>query len=51
MGERRRVALVCEECGSRNYKKTRKKDAPGERMELKKYCPKCNRHTVHRESK
>ncbi len=55
MSERQRVALACEECGARNYKttKARRVDAgqPQERLELKKYCPHCKRHTVHRESK
>jgi large subunit ribosomal protein L33 len=56
VGERQRVALVCEECGARNYKKTkalRASQGPGqpERLALKKYCPHCKRHTVHRESK
>lgn len=26
-------------------------DAPKGPLELKKHCPKCNRHTVHKESK
>ena len=52
MGDRQRVALVCSECGARNYKKTKKLE-PGqtERLALKKFCPACKRHTVHRESK
>ena len=45
-----RVALVCSECGARNYKKTRPKDK-AERLELKKFCKSCGRHTVHRDSK
>jgi len=44
-----RVALVCSECDARNYQTTKKKT--GERLELKKYCPHCERHTLHRESK
>ncbi len=55
MAERQRVALVCEECGARNYKKTKPLRSAGggqqERLALKKYCPHCKRHTVHRESK
>jgi len=49
-----RVALVCDECGARNYKTSRKKDgvgADGERLTLKKFCKACERHTTHRESK
>ena len=50
MGERVRVALVCSECDARNYQTTKNK-AKGEPIELKKYCPKCEKHTLHRESK
>jgi len=50
MGDRTRVALVCDECGARNYETTRKK-SDTERMALKKFCPACKRHTMHRESK
>jgi large subunit ribosomal protein L33 len=49
MAERTRVALVCEECGARNYQTTKARNQ--ERLTLKKFCPTCNRHTVHKESK
>jgi len=52
VAERRRVALVCDECGARNYKTTKARKAGTEkRLAIKKFCPKCNKHTVHRESK
>ena len=50
MGARITVSLVCSECESRNYKTTRKPTQKGQ-MELKKFCPKCNRHTTHKEAK
>jgi large subunit ribosomal protein L33 len=50
MAERVEVSLACSECESRNYRTTRKKSQPGQ-LTLKKYCPKCNRHTVHKETK
>jgi large subunit ribosomal protein L33 len=50
VGERIEVALACQECASRNYKTTRKKDQEGQ-IELKKFCPKCKRHTMHKETK
>jgi large subunit ribosomal protein L33 len=50
MSERTRVALVCSECDARNYQTTKSKKK-AERLELKKYCPRCERHTIHRESK
>ncbi|MGQ9494522.1 MAG: 50S ribosomal protein L33 [Anaerolineae bacterium] len=45
------ITLACTECKERNYtsSKNRKND-PG-RIELKKYCPRCKKHTVHREAK
>ncbi len=49
MGERARVVLVCEQCGARNYHTTKARNQ--ERLEIKKFCPTCNRHTLHKESK
>jgi len=52
VGERLRVVLVCDECNARNYQTTKaKKYGPQERLQLKKFCPTCGRHTVHKESK
>jgi large subunit ribosomal protein L33 len=50
MSERVQVSLACTECDARNYRTTRKPDKLGQ-IELKKHCPRCNRHTVHRETK
>ncbi len=47
---KKKRALACEECGSRNYY-TDKNAATTERLELKKFCKKCNLHTLHRETK
>ncbi len=47
---REKVALVCTECGSRNYNASKKK-GDGVRFETKKYCPKCCKHTIHKEGK
>jgi large subunit ribosomal protein L33 len=46
-----KVTLVCTECLSRNYTTTRNKKTHAERLELKKYCPKCGRYTLHKETK
>ena len=52
MAGRQRVALACEECGARNYKTTKAKaTSPSERLTLKKFCPQCKKHTVHKQSK
>ena len=45
------VALACTECKERNYitRKNRRNDP--DRLELKKFCPRDRRHTVHRETR
>lgn len=50
MGERIEVSLACTECDARNYRTTRKRQQEGQ-IERKKFCPKCKRHTVHKETK
>lgn len=46
-----KVILVCEECLSRNYTVTKNKLTTTDRVVIKKYCPKCKKHTVHKETK
>lgn len=48
---RKKVILICSECLSRNYTTTKKVESSTERLELNKFCPHCNRYTVHKESK
>ena len=45
------ITLACSECKGRNYttEKNRRND-PG-RLEFKKFCPNCRKHTLHRETK
>jgi large subunit ribosomal protein L33 len=45
------VSLACNECKRRNYSTTRNKKKTTERLEMKKYCPSCRTHTVHKETK
>lgn len=42
-------ALVCSECKSQNYISERNKINTTEKVSLKKYCPKCRKHTLHKE--
>jgi large subunit ribosomal protein L33 len=58
--ERVRITLVCSVCDARNYRTTRAGHKParvGEQratsgpLEMKKHCPTCGKHTLHRESK
>ena len=43
--------LVCTECSNQNYITTKNKRLHPDRMEIKKYCKKCNKMTVHKEKK
>ncbi|MET1132913.1 MAG: 50S ribosomal protein L33 [Aeromicrobium sp.] len=48
---RPKITLACTECKERNYitKKNRRNDP--DRLEVKKYCPRCNLHRAHRETR
>ena len=50
-GSRVKITLACTECKQRNYitKKNKKNDP--DRIELKKYCKFCRKHTPHKETK
>jgi large subunit ribosomal protein L33 len=45
------ITLACTECGDRNYISTKNKRNNPDRLELKKYCPREKRATLHRETK
>ena len=45
------IILACTETGDRNYTTTKNKRNNPERIELKKYCPRQQKLTVHRETK
>lgn len=45
------VALICEECKNQNYTVSKNKKNTTERLELNKYCPKCQKTTKHKEKK
>jgi len=45
------ITLVCTECQQKNYNSTKDKKKHPDRLELKKYCKFCHRHTVHKEDK
>lgn len=48
---RTKITLACTECQHRNYNLTKDKKTHPERMETKKYCPFCKKHTLHKETK
>ncbi len=45
------VTLACERCKERNYTTSKNKKNDAGRLELRKYCPACRTHTLHRETK
>ncbi len=47
---RKKVILICSVCFSRNYNVDKNMQVT-ERLEIKKFCKKCNKHTVHKETK
>lgn len=46
-----KVKLACSECKQRNYDTTKNKRNTTDRIELKKFCKFCGKHTIHRETK
>ena len=43
------IVLACEDCKNRNYTTTRNKRKHPNRMEMKKFCPTCRKHTLHKQ--
>ncbi|RMG21727.1 MAG: 50S ribosomal protein L33 [Deltaproteobacteria bacterium] len=50
-GNRIIVHLECTECSERNYTTTKNKRTTPDKLEFRKYCPRCRRHQLHRETK
>ncbi len=48
--EKQTMILICSECLSRNYKIKKDKANPN-KLELKKYCSTCKKHTFHKETR
>jgi large subunit ribosomal protein L33 len=48
---RPKITMACEDCKNRNYitKKNRRNDP--DRLEVSKFCPNCNKHTMHKETR
>ena len=45
------ITLQCGGCKRRNYNTTRNKKAQTAKLERKKYCRFCRKHTLHKETK
>ncbi|MDR0832399.1 MAG: 50S ribosomal protein L33 [Bacillales bacterium] len=48
---RENISYRCTECNNENYIGEKDKKKHPERIEIKKYCKKCNKMTVHKEKK
>ncbi len=48
---RTKITLACTECKQRNYDLTKDKKTHPDRMEVRKYCRFCKKHTLHKETK
>ena len=46
-----KVTLRCSECKQRNYNTMKNKKNDPDRLEMKKYCRFCRKHTLHTETK
>ncbi len=45
------VTLACNDCKERNYTTQKNKRNDPDRMTLNKFCPRCRKHTAHRETR
>ncbi|MFH1199291.1 MAG: 50S ribosomal protein L33 [Candidatus Omnitrophota bacterium] len=45
------ITLECTVCKNRNYTTTKNKKTHQDRLELKKYCRFCRKHSPHKEIK
>jgi large subunit ribosomal protein L33 len=45
------IHLACGTCQERTYTTTKNKKNDSARLELSKFCPRCHKHTPHKEVK
>ncbi|HIV58355.1 MAG TPA: 50S ribosomal protein L33 [Candidatus Stackebrandtia faecavium] len=48
---RPKITMACVECKERNYITNKNRRNNPDRIELKKFCARCNKHTAHRETR
>ncbi|HVM32800.1 MAG TPA: 50S ribosomal protein L33 [bacterium] len=48
---REQITLACSDCKRRNYNSTRDKRKNPNKVEVKKYCRWCRKHSLHKETK
>jgi large subunit ribosomal protein L33 len=45
------ITLACNDCRERNYHSEKNKRNDPDRLTLQKFCPRCRKHTEHRETR
>jgi len=45
------ISLACDGCKRRNYTTSKNKKKQIDKFAIKKFCPSCRAHTLHREGK
>ena len=45
------ISFQCDQCKRRNYTSTKNKKTKTDKISLRKFCPSCRTHTLHKESK
>ena len=45
------IIFECTQCKNRNYASTKNKKKNPDKLELKKFCKFCKKHTMHKEIK
>ena len=51
LGMRVKIVMACMDCKQRNYNTMKNKKNDPDRIEIKKYCKFCHKHTSHKETK
>jgi large subunit ribosomal protein L33 len=45
------ITMQCGDCKERNYSTTKNRKTTPDRIEMKKFCKRCRKHTPHKEVK
>jgi large subunit ribosomal protein L33 len=45
------LTMACADCKERNYQTSKNKKNVKDRLRLKKFCPRCRKHTEHAETR
>lgn len=48
---REMITFQCTECKEKNYTSTKNRKTTPDRIEMKKFCPRCRKHQPHKEIK